>query len=82
MEESIGAEGRVQGDSTQETSFGKNARRKIRTGGEKEELRQRNQKIEDLKKTWLADISKCKFTVNVPMSFPDYIIEIPFSDAV
>jgi hypothetical protein len=82
MEESIRVEGRVQGDSTQETSFSKNARRKIRAGGEKEELRQRNQKIEALKKTRLADISKSKFNVNVPTSFPDSILEIPFSDAI
>jgi hypothetical protein len=81
-EESIGAEGRVQGDSTQETSFGKNARRKIREGGEKEELHQRNQKIEALKKSRLTDISKSKFNVNVPTSFPDSILEIPFSNAI
>jgi hypothetical protein len=81
-EESIGVEGRVQGDSTQETSFGKNARRKIRVGGEKEELRQRNQNVEALKKTRLADIFKSKFNVNVPTSLPDSILEIPFSDAV
>jgi hypothetical protein len=81
-EESIVVEGRVQGDSTQETLFGKNAHRKIRAGGEKEELRQRNQEIEALKKSRLTDISKSKFNVNVPTSFPDSILEIPFSDAI
>jgi hypothetical protein len=56
MEESNGVEGRVQGDSTQETSFSKNTRRKIRVGREKQELCQRKQKIEDLKKSQLTDI--------------------------
>jgi hypothetical protein len=82
MEESDGAEGRVQGDSTQETLFSKNARRKIRAGREKEELRQRNQKIKALKKSRLTDISKSKFDINIPTSFPDSILEIPFSDAI
>jgi hypothetical protein len=71
-----------EGDSTQETSFGKNTCRKIRVGREKEELYQRNQKIEALEKSRLTDISKSKFNVNVPTSFPDAILEISFSDAI
>jgi hypothetical protein len=35
-----------------------------------------------LKKSRLTNISKSKFNVNVPTSFPDSVLEIPFSDAV
>jgi hypothetical protein len=35
-----------------------------------------------LKITWLADISKSKFNVNVPTSFPDSILEMPFSNTI
>jgi hypothetical protein len=82
MEESIGVEVRVQGDSNQETPLSKNTDRIMRVGRETEELCQRKYKIEASKKTWLSAISKCKCIVNILTSLHDSILEISFSDAI